>query len=73
MNNFLKTITEFLNENRCWLCDQVQQIVQLYEELSAVNLGLHDNNDNKNDNTIAYIDSPYSFIVSSMELYNTNS
>ena len=71
-NNFLKTITEFLNEYRCCLCDQVQQLVQFYEELSAVNLALHDKNNNKNDNTIAYIDSPYSFIVSSMELYNTN-
>ena len=66
MNNFLKTSTVFLNENVCRLCEQVQNLVQVYEDLLAMNISPHDKNDNKNDNTIGEIDSQSSIIASLM-------
>ena len=68
----LKTSTEFLNENSCRLCEQVRHLVQFYEELLDMNLVPYDKNDENNDKTIADIGLPYSFIVSFMEIYNTN-
>ena len=58
MKSFLTTRTELLNENGCHLHEQVRYLVQLYEEISAMNIAPHDKNDNKNYNTIADIDSP---------------
>ena len=72
MNNFLKNSTELMNDNVCLLSNQVRHLVQLYEELLAMNISPHNKNDNNNYNNISEIDSPDSFIAYFMELYNKN-
>ena len=72
MNNFLKTNTELLNDNVCFLRDQVRHLFQLYEDLFAINISPHYKNYNNNDNKIAEIYSPDSFFAYFMELYNKN-
>ena len=46
----------------------MRQLVQLYAELSAMNLVQHDKKYNNNDNTISEIDFQDSFIESFMGL-----
>ena len=68
MKDSIKTRNDLLNENGFHLCEQVRHLVQLYAELSAMNLVQHDKKYNKNDNTISEIDFQDSFIESFMGL-----